>query len=270
MYVFYLIHRMPFRYFTSAEVSQIVTSSCKSLCLFASYEPPESDFISADNVQYIRSLATCFDTVVVLTNWRFKEICNRNDLPNNVNVVSMENVCYDFGLWFRFLYNLDVTNIQRIGIVNDSCTLLNAKKLETILQSTNAPFWGMTDSYERETHHIQSYFLIFEQEGITHFMDFVRNGSDISSYVNKTKSDIVNDFELGLSRFMASKKVPLQAVLPYSTIFNVQSRWNTFSSNASYGMWDRLLIAGMPILKKARAHFEDEDNFIAMFRSLRD
>lgn len=254
---------MAFRYLSAEETAQVVpVATCKTLCLFATYQPPSDDFIDLQNALYISTLAKSFDTVVVITNIRDVEI--RHNLPVNVRVVTMENLCYDFGLWFRFLRNLDVSNIQRIALVNDSCTLLRPRQLTNILRELTAPFWGMTDSYECGVHHVQSFFLVFENVGIKMLMEFVME-SDIEAYVGKGKSHIVGGFELGLSKFMASKNIPLQAAFPYRSIFQVQSRWNTFAHNAPHGLWDRLLVAGMPILKRDRMHFEDEDKFISAF-----
>jgi hypothetical protein len=226
------------------------------------YQSPEQDYIHKRNSLYITTLTKSFEMVVVLTNTRHAEI--RHNLPSNAKVITMENLCYDFGLWFRLLLNLDVSNIKRIGLVNDSCTLLHPKKLENILDKTAAPFWGMTDSHECGVHHVQSFFLMFEGAGIPVLMDFVRE-SDIPSFVGKSKSHIVGGFELGLSKFMSARNIPLHAVFSYRNIFSTPSRWNTFAHNAPHGMWDRLLIAGMPILKNARMHFEEEETFIATF-----
>lgn len=254
---------MKFRYMPFEEIAQVVSGALpETLCLFATYQPPKDDFIDPQNSLYITTLAKSFDIVVVLTNTRDAEI--RHNFPSNVRVVTMENLCYDFGLWFRFLRNLDVSSIQRIALVNDSCTLLRPTQLTHILQNTHAPFWGMTDSHECGVHHVQSFFLVFENAGIHTLMEFVRD-SDIETYVGKSKSHIVGGFEIGLSKFMASKGVPLNAAFAYRNVFHTQSRWNTFAHNSPHGMWDRLLIAGMPILKRGRLHFEEEEEFIASF-----
>jgi hypothetical protein len=252
---------MTFTYLSVEDVEAIVPPTCKTLCLFASYQPRDQSHIHEENVKYVSSLANCFDTVVLLTNIRDRSI--HHTLPHNVVVVTLENMCYDFGMWFRFLYNYNTTKLSRLGLVNDSCTLLRSQDLESILEQTQASFWGMTDSHECGVHHIQSYFMMFEGMAIQRLKDFVKE-SNISSYVGKPKSDIVKGFELGLSQYM-SKCVPIQVVYPYSSLFHIPSKWGTFANNPSYSMWDRLLIGGMPILKKGRVHYEDEDAFIATF-----
>ena len=252
-----------FSYLSAEDANAIVPSSCKTLCLFATYQPREEDFVCEDNVKYASSLAAAFDTVVLLTNVRDQNITRHESLPHNVVIVPLENLCFDFGMWFRFLYHFDTSLLTRLGLVNDSCILLRAKDLEEVIQKTNAPFWGMTDSHECNVHHLQSYFLMFEGGGIQQLKKFIKE-SDIASYVDKTKSHIVGGFELGLSQYM-SKHMPLHAVYPYTNLFHIPSKWGTFAHNPAHGMWDRLLIDGMPILKKGRMHFEDEERFIATF-----
>lgn len=243
---------MSFTYLSKEQVEEIIEPTCTDLCLFASYQPENEMTINHANIKYVTALAQCFQNVVLLTNTRTHGIdpWETTKFPDNVKLVQLENICYDFGMWFRVIANMNVSRLHRLALVNDSCTLLKPTALINIVKNTNAPFWGMTDSIEYNVHHIQSYFMVFQDQAITKLQNFVH------------ESDI-DGFEFGISKHMSSLEIPLFAIFPFREACKYKSQWNTMGYNSPHTMWDRLLNAGMPIIKKERQHYPDEDAFIA-------
>jgi rhamnosyltransferase len=160
-------------------------------------------------------------------------------------------MCYDFGMWFRILKNLDTSNIENITLVNDSMILLNPNKLLKILNEYNdKKMWGFTDSDEIN-YHIQSYFLVFNLETISLLKQFVDN-SNIHNDINLDKMDIVQKYEIGISQFIISNNISITPLYKINDVLEVNSICESIGENSSYRLWDRLLILEMPLVKKTK------------------
>ena len=87
------------------------------------------------------------------------------DVPENVTVLRRSNVGYDFGSWAVALdrYPL-IAAADQVLLVNDSMAgpFQPIDHLYKMFDETGADVWGMTDSSQLGTHHLQSYCIGFK------------------------------------------------------------------------------------------------------------
>ena len=87
-----------------------------------------------------------------------------------VEVKMVSNEGYDFGMWYKALSDLDVSNIDHLTLINDSVVLF-ADVGETIrlMMRRSEDVVGITDSNQFE-HHLQSYFLMFKNSDVVDYV----------------------------------------------------------------------------------------------------
>lgn len=229
----------------------------KTLCCFATYNA--NNELAQYKIDYINELSRHFQHVVISTS---DIVINRNELMPNTSFNYTENKGLDFGLhWNVFIkiISSDSYNFEKIGLVNDSCMMIN--KLDGIFEwGRNYNFWGITLSYDYDVH-IQSYFLIFKGENaISSLFEFIKN-NDI--YKCKTRKQIIANFEIGLSQYMKKKDIHLYALYDQPFIYKSDSRARkTESLNPSFHQWNSLISLGCPLIKISRAKFAGDIDFI--------
>jgi hypothetical protein len=171
------------------------------------------------------------------------------------------------GMWMRILPNLDTTQLDQLALVNDSCVAIRPLDF----MSTMTGFWGMCDSYEI-SHHIQSFFLVFEKNVLEHLNSFVQELATKIADHSDDKRIIIDSFEIGISTHMEKNGVPLNVVYEWSVVSSAANITSISPStprvNPSYYYWDRMLALGCPLLKKTRAHYENEIEFIKQYRTI--
>ncbi len=227
------------------------------VCLFASYESQPR--VSHEVITYCRALAPFFDRIVLLTNDDRGPIHNASEIPVAA-VVQVPNAWYDMGMHWRVLKNAPLDSVKRLALVNDSCLLV--RPLDELFAATKqSPFWGVADSFEI-AHHLQYFFVVFEAEALATLRRFV-DASDFNSYGPNVdvRAIACRDFEVGLSVFMEANGIALHGVysptsmLATPAVRDVQpdaSRLAIQCINPSMMLWDRMLVAGCPIVKKKR------------------
>ena len=227
------------------------------VCLFASYESQPR--VSHEVITYCRALAPFFDRIVLLTNDDRGPILNASEIPVAA-VVQVPNAWYDMGMHWRVLKNAPLDSVKRLALVNDSCLLV--RPLDELFAATKpSPFWGVSDSFEI-AHHLQYFFVVFEAEALATLRRFV-DASDFNSYGPNVdvRAIACRDFEVGLSVFMEANGIALHGVyspasmLATPAVRDVQpdaSRLAIQCINPSMMLWDRMLVAGCPIVKKKR------------------
>lgn len=227
------------------------------VCLFASYESQPR--VSREVITYCRALAPFFDRVVLLTNEDRGPIINATEIPVAA-VVQVPNAWYDMGMHWRVLKNAPLDSVKRLALVNDSCLLI--RPLDELFAATKpSPFWGVADSFEI-AHHLQYFFVVFEAEALATLRRFV-DASDFNAYGPNVdvRAIACRDFEVGLSVFMEANGIALHGVyspasmLATPAVRDVQpdaSRLAIQCINPSMMLWDRMLVAGCPIVKKKR------------------
>lgn len=179
----------------------------KAVCLFAAY------YTSSQIPYYIRvyitELRKHFDDVILLPGDRELNQADREFLANNkLQVMHTETGGYDFGLWYRALARLDLGNVDRLALINDSCVLF--APLDKFMQwsrSVEARVKGMTIS-DAVAPHLQSYFLIFDKEALGHVTDYFNHHKTYHSI-----SDVIKNYEIGLSVYLSEKGLKLAAYM---------------------------------------------------------
>lgn len=236
-----------FEYCGAAEAASIVPDATTSLGLLAHYSLDTA--LDANLLEYIRQLAAEFEVFVLLTNRR--DIRNVGDLPANCRLVFVPNQGLDIGKWMWLLHNLRLPRLERLGLFNDTTFVVG--DMRPFFDKAKAwDVWGMTSSTE-QIPHIQSYLLVADSPAAAaHLLGFF-NGTTMDHTVSPaySKHDLVLEFELGLSRHMASR-FELHAFYSLDDVLRVVPRRQDANENAVVYYWDVLLRLGCPLLKKLR------------------
>jgi len=249
-----------------ARLHALIPPGTRRLCLFATYPGPGARFAPAA-LEYIRHLMRHFDRVVVLANQ--DKAVESPPFPS-VAVMLVPNLCRDMGMWWRVLVPLAVSRLEAhpslaslvaLALVNDSCEVAPTPKNNTDAAMDGIfewgwkqpeGLWGVSKSFEIAPH-VQSYFLVAHGRRAVHeLLDFARE-NDVFAYADKSKPELVEEFEVGLSRAIAAADPPLALSAMYdSRSLCARSGGSRFHSNPSYGMWDVMLREGCPLVKKLR------------------
>lgn len=243
--------------FTREELSSVIQPNTKRLCLFAHYS--NNDEITPNTLEYVCELSRFFDQIIVLTN--ILDVSGYSE--NKVSFVTVPNRHLDIGMCMRVLLNADILEFDSIALVNDSCVLL--KPMDFIFMSAQSRkfdgFWGICDSYET-SHHIQSFFLVFEKKTLGALSDFVIDLKKMPI------DDSVEKSEIGISTFMSARGFSLDVVFNWNIICKHESVVSMNGKkicdldNPSYIYWDILIQLGCPLLKKKRLSYQNETTFI--------
>lgn len=228
----------------------------KSLCLFIHFsEKPHIPYYARI---FTIELSRFFDEVVLLTN--NKTLKTAPTLPGNVTITFQENIGYDFGRFYNYCQTIKKSDYCRIACVNDSNVLIN--NLDNVLNWENIvpfDFWGLVDSYEKpwfstssENYHLQSHFLIFNQKSIDLLDEYFKsvNIDEILNELNPKilRRKVIDKWEIGLSQFMISKGLKIGHLIDSESItkqFEIRT-----DSNISHMLYEELLAAGYPLIKK--------------------
>lgn len=205
----------------------------RSVCIFSSF------FLGPDMPQYVRiyliELKRQFSEVIFIANQitlHDIEFLNKN----KIQFIKTENEGYDFGMWYKALLTIDVSNYNRIGLVNDSCILFGSlDNYFQWLEKENPDFAGFTDSYLLG-YHIQSYFIVINKKAISCALEyFMKNGirSDID--------EVIKTYEVGLSKYLADAGMNCRAK------YNVPEKGEY---NYALLQAKSLIKQGFPLIKK--------------------
>lgn len=211
---------------------------------------------------YIDKLLEIFDNVLVVTN--LTEFNNSYfSTSMNVDIMSFRNTGYDFGMFFKALNSIDLTQYERIGFFNDSNILF--KQLKDIFKlglKLKKDFWGITDSYEglpdmdkKYTYHIQSHFLIFEKKAIDLILPFFESINFIELLNEKTvgrelRLKIIANCEIGLSQFYLKHNLDIGSVYSSLEFIPKYSSRNYTNTNIHIWLWKELIENKYPFIKK--------------------
>ncbi len=209
-------------------------NSCKSICLFQSYWDGDLPLYIK---YYLEKIAVYEENIIFITNTKrlnqeddifIKNICNE--------IFMVKDEGFDFGMWYKYLKNLNIDNFDRLTLINDSVILY--KNLDDIYNFSHLSKFdliGLTDSYSIN-YHLQAYFLIFNKKSIPHVKDyFIKTG------IKTTYYDVVLNYEVGLTQYLLNKK--LRALAVYNC--NKDESMNPIYYNLS-----RLIENGFPFIKK--------------------
>jgi hypothetical protein len=224
-----------------------------TLCLFLSYVPDGDHSVDARLLQDLQRL---FPNLIVLSNVAptdGKSFCRV--YPNRG---------YDFGYWYQAVSDLDLSGCSRLVLVNNSNLLLRGRSLRTTMRwgdGCGNDFWGLTDSYEAPEglerglyYHIQSHFMVMEKAAIACFKDFFRKINfpkfyEITDPV-ALRDMIINECEVGLTQHMLGCGLRVGARFSARDFIPSVSSLDWQSTNMHMTLWEELIWAGYPLMKK--------------------
>ncbi|WP_319480731.1 hypothetical protein [uncultured Draconibacterium sp.] len=227
-----------------------------SLCYFIHYSTTD---ILPYNVQlYINELSRHFDKVRVLCN-NEKILVNNYSLKTNIEIIHNPNKGYDFGMFYRNVYDIDLNKYVQIAVINDSNILFN--KLDLVFEwakKDDADFWGIIDSHEKpwfsmhpENYHLQSHFLVFNKNAIQQLPSFLNRIDADKIFNEKDKKRlrrlVINEWEIGVSQFLIAQDLKPAAFVGSR---DMEDQLNSKAKNLTYSMYHELASQGYPLLKK--------------------
>lgn len=225
-------------------------------CIFIHYS---TSFALSYHIQvYIKELSRHFDEIEVLTNNTSitDQICS---LSAKIRCTIKKNQGYDFGMFYRFIKDKDLSVYKELAVVNDSNILLN--KLDTMIQwgrNTSCDYWGAIDSQEKpwfsshaENYHIQSHFLVLNKRAIQKLPSFFRT-CDIEGILQEQDMKtlrrlVIDQWEIGFSQYLKKKGLKGKSFIESAELNNRLSRKPVNAANKRYHTIAGL---GYPFLKK--------------------
>ena len=192
------------------------------------------------------------------SNRRLSVICK--------NVLERPNIGLDFCMWKAALEIVELKSVEQLLLTNSSIVgpFYPLKPIFEEAKSWNCGFWGMTEN-SQYGRHLQSYFLVFEQEIIN--SSFFRKFWD-SVLPLEDKYQIIFSYELGLSNWMAQHGYAGRAFATESQIWAIYRASRSPlqlaaevvrgkllpPQNVTLVFPDLLLAMGMPFLKRSLLH----------------
>jgi hypothetical protein len=163
--------------------------------------------------------------------------------PPNVTVLRRRNVGYDFGSWAIALDRYPaIEAADQVLLVNDSLAgpFQPIDHLFKKFDDTGADVWGLTDSSQLGTHHLQSYCMGFKH-GCLQEPPLAKFWRGIS--IEPTRDDIINRYEIGLSRLLHREHFSVDAAFRHAEVVRG-------GDNPTIHGWRKLLDLGYPFVKR--------------------
>lgn len=226
----------------------IAAGSSDRLCLFAHYD--RDDLVDDYVVHYLKALHELGCEIVFIST---AEGLGDDQLakvaPYTRRILVRENTGHDFGSWKIGLRSVnDISRFHELIIANDSVygPLYGLGALFSRMDTTDAHFWGLTDSL-RYGRHLQSYFVVFKKSAFQSeaFSSFWEN---LPFY--QFKHTVILRGEIGLSRTLLRAGFRLGAAVPYQrlretrrdTVRTIERRhYRGCAANPVRSMWDILI-----------------------------
>lgn len=208
----------------------------KSLCFFCSYFEGNSlpYFVKC----YLQELNNHFNQIVLVTNEKDLSKETLHFLQENtIEIMSVKNEGFDFGMWLKAFKNYNIAGFERIGLINDSCILFS--KLDHVFEVINKSKWdycGILDSIEIG-YHPQSYFLIINEPAIKPVADYFKQHG-----IKNTFDEVIQTYEIGVSSFLAQQGLSVGSVYSYKDFNCIY--------NSSFYRIKQLIADGFPMIKK--------------------
>lgn len=208
----------------------------RSICFFASYFT--GNRLPYYITVYLGELNKHFSEVVLLTSQNDLSIESIAFLKaENIRLQIEENEGFDFGLWYKAFQKNEIETYDQIALVNDSCILF--KPLNEFMEwsrSNASDLQGITRS-NAIAPHIQSYFLIINNKAIPFVKEYFEQHK-----LFKNISDVITVYEVGLSSFLISKGLKIDAFMDNN---GYDGEFSPYYYCADYHM-----SKGIPFIKK--------------------
>ena len=230
----------------------------KRVCIFPHYYDLEEIPIYVKI--YVTELSNYFDEIIIVTNRR--QIENRIEIESDkINILEVDNEGYDFGMFYKGYQTIKDQDFDTVACINDSNIVFGSlKALFDWGFNQNIDFWGLADanikppfSTHAENYHVQSHFLVFNKQAINYFDEYFEqlDITQIFSLTDQkaTKRRIINDWEIGVSQFLLSKKLKAKAYFQYNQ-FDLSAFAKNPAFNLPLDLFPQIIKRGLPIIKK--------------------
>ena len=165
------------------------------------------------------------------------------DMPPNITVLRRRNLGYDFGSWAAALDRYPtIASADQVLLVNDSMAgpFVPIDHLFNMFDETGADVWGLTDSSQLGTHHLQSYCMGFKH-GCLQEPPLAKFWHDIC--IEPTRDDIIHRYEIGLSKLLHREHFSVDAAFRHAQVVRG-------GDNPTIHGWRQLLDLGLPFVKR--------------------
>ena len=245
-------------------------SNLKRALVFAHFSKAKT--LSSMVVEALRKYSCLTDEIILVSSSKLQPVGFNQAAKYCSNIIERENLGYDFCSWKAGIASLgDLENYSEIIIINDSTIgpLEDCSSLFQSLRKDRRDVCGLTLNWEFHRH-IQSYFIRFNENTLRSgaFLEFWESVSPLES-----KLEIIQKYEIGLTRFMESAGHTTGALyepLEFTPIVKRLKLWysygdkrdtrqmlstfkrmlNTPTLNPVLYLWDDCVRAGLPFCKK--------------------
>jgi lipopolysaccharide biosynthesis protein len=217
-----------------------MSKKLKQVCLFVHYNIGGGTHVEQYVFDYLKELEEIgFQTFVISNsaiNAEYKQ--SLSEKIKNCTVLERENKGIDFGAWkWAIAQKLIPEDTDYLLLANDSVfgPLFPLEPIFQAMQSNQKiDFWGLTDSYERGTWHLQSYFLYLPKRVFTSaaFKKVFE-----SNFHELDKLTIIKNGEIQLSKSLTDKGFKGAAYFPYTEV----DATGLMAHNPTHYYWDILI-----------------------------
>lgn len=169
-------------------------------------------------IYYLKKLKNISQTLIFVSDCNLPEaeIFKIDKIADKI--IAKPHGEYDFGsykLGYKYLYDLNLLSAaDELIFANDSCIgpLCAFEHIWNVMDEKDCDFWGISKNTYREIEHVQSFFLVFKRNVFYSdiFKEFI-----FGIEKQKTKSDIILKYELGLSKMLLEKGYHAESFLDF-------------------------------------------------------
>jgi lipopolysaccharide biosynthesis protein len=227
----------------------------ENICYFSSFD---RDSIVSDYIfYYLRQLRESgFDIVFISTSPSMSQLDLKRLQEIVAFVVHRANLGYDFYSWkIGMMVRPPAEKTQRVLLANDSVfgPVFPIDSFLSRMQDCDLDMVGITDSWWI-SYHVQSYFLYFSQKVVeSGFLQRFFNDVRVLS----SKTDIINQYEIGISKKLARERFTIGALVEYIRLYqdnytNTSTISQDYVRDATVFFWKELLTQKKsPFIKKS-------------------
>jgi len=216
LFIDYWVSRWFYHQDTFESFSGSTTKNNPYLCIFSHFDI--NNIVDPYVIFYLQELARMDCDIIFVTTCPTLSLIERNKIaPYCKKIIIRQNRGRDFGAFKCGINNIDnLAEYQKIILANDSVYGPLQDLTEALNYGDNhqLDIWGTSDSLAGG-YHIQSYFVIFGKKILTHpaFLQFWA-----SVYYLGNRQNIINRYEIGMSKYFLNRGFKLGAVCRYADL----------------------------------------------------
>ncbi len=210
------------KYIRKEIIVSLSENSSEKLCIFSHFD--RNHLIDEYVIYYLQELHKLGCDIVFVSGseqLEIKEIEKISALCKRI--IIKQNIGLDFCAWKLGLVQMpNYDRYKQIVFANDSVygPLFDLGHLFKVMAERQFDLWGITDNFQKH-YHLQSYFLVFNQEGIKNEF-FRRFWKQVKFF--KSKQVIINQYEIGLTQQAIKAGLRLGVFCNYNYVINFVSR----------------------------------------------